>query len=116
LNAEPPIPLSIAERKTYDAYIDRIRSEGRLHAIDHTLLATFCQTLDLYLQCLEEIRTHGVLVRGRTEKELVRSPALTPLNQARDAMIKLARAVPLVNPRPDLAGVEIDKFLEEIMK
>jgi hypothetical protein len=41
----------------------------------------------LYLQSKAAVDEHGVLVRGRTEHELVRNPALTPLNQARMAGI-----------------------------
>ena len=111
----PPIPLSIAESKTWQYHTDRIRAEGRIKHIDLTLLAVFCQTLDVYRDCLEQIKSYGVLVQGRTERELVRSPALTPLNQARDALVKLSRAIPLTNPKPDTEGEEIDSFLEELM-
>lgn len=111
---DSPIPLSIAEHQTFTGHVDRIRSEGRIQQIDVTLLAVFCQTLHLYLDCLEQIKAHGILVQGRTEKELVRSPALTPLNQARDALVKIARAIPLTNPHVDTDGYEMDAFLEAL--
>jgi phage terminase small subunit len=82
--------------------------------VDHDLLATYCQTLELCERCKAEVDNHCVLVEGRTKSELVRNPALTPLNQARTDLIRLARAVPLVNPRPDLDGIGIDHLLEEL--
>lgn len=57
-----------------------------------------------YLGCMEQVDEHGILVQRRTERELVRNPALTPMNQARDALPKLARAVLLTNPKPDRDG------------
>jgi hypothetical protein len=49
---------------------------------------------------MEQVDARGVLVQGRTERELVPNPALTPMNQARDALPKPARAVLLTNPKP----------------
>ena len=60
------------------------------------------------------IDEHGVLVRGRTEYELVRNPALTPLNQARVALPVLAKAVPLANPSPDVSGAALDTWINEM--
>ena len=107
---EPPRPLSIAARLTWDRHAARIHGEGRYGQIDHDQLASYCECVEMYLQCKAAIDEHGVLVQGRTQHELVRNPALTPLNQARDALIRLARSVPLVNPKFDHEGTEIDKF------
>ncbi len=38
------------------------------------------------------------------------------LAQARTGLIRLATAVPLVDPKPNTDGIEVDKFLEEIMR
>ena len=54
------------------------------------------------------------MVQGRTERELVRNPALTPLNQARAHLLLLAPRIPLVDPKHDRDGAELDHFLEEI--
>jgi P27 family predicted phage terminase small subunit len=113
---EPPRPLSIVARQMFDRHAARIQGEGRWRQVDVDQLATYCETAELYLKCKASIDEHGVLVRGRTESELVRNPALTPLNQARGALVDLARAVPLVNPKPDSSGIEIDKLLEGLMK
>jgi hypothetical protein len=56
------------------------------------------------------------LVQGRLKHEKVRNPSLMGLSQARADLIKLARAVPLVHPKPDMDGIEVDAFLEEIMR
>jgi hypothetical protein len=53
---------------------------------------------------MEQIDLHGVLVEGRTPRELVRNPALTPMNQARAALVHLARSVPLLNAQHDHDG------------
>jgi P27 family predicted phage terminase small subunit len=114
LDFNPPIPLSISAQKTWDRHAKRIHSEGRWQYVDHDLLATYCQTLELYERCKAEVDNHGVLVEGRTKSELVRNPALTPLNQARTDLIRLAKAVPLVNPNPDHSGAALDSWLKEM--
>jgi phage terminase small subunit len=73
----PPAPLSIAARRVWDRNAARIHSEGRWKYIDQELLAVFCQTLELYERCKADVDEHGVSVRGRTERELVRNTALT---------------------------------------
>ncbi|WP_083198763.1 P27 family phage terminase small subunit [Mycobacterium malmoense] len=110
----PPRPLSLVARQVWDRNASRIHSEGRWHCIDQELLAVFCETLELYLRCREEIDNHGVLVQGRTERELVRNPALTPFNQARAHLLLLAPRIPLVNPKFDAAGIGIDHLIEEL--
>jgi P27 family predicted phage terminase small subunit len=109
-----PRPLSPVAGEVFDRHIARIYKEGRLATVDQDLLAAFAETTDLYLQCKAQVDKHGVLVRGRTERELVRNPALTPLAQARADLIRLAKAVPLVSGNPDYAGAELDAFISEM--
>jgi P27 family predicted phage terminase small subunit len=112
---DPPIPLSIAARRTWHRIAERIYKEGRWPAISQEMLGVFCQTLGLYLQCMQEIDTHGVLVEGRTTRELVRNPALTPMNQARAALVHLARSVPLLNAQHDHNGAVIDAYIDQML-
>jgi phage terminase small subunit len=112
---EPPRPLSIMARQMFDRHAARIHSEGRFKYVDHDQLCSYCECVELYLECKRAIDEHGVLVQGRTEKELVRNPALTPLNQARVALPVLAKAVPLVDPKPDRDGADIDAYIDELM-
>jgi phage terminase small subunit len=93
---DPPRALSILARQIFDRHAARIHGEGRWRQIDVDQLATYCETAELYLSCKSAVDEHGVLVQGRTERELVRNPSLTPLNQARAALVDLARAVPLL--------------------
>jgi phage terminase small subunit len=79
------------------------------------MLCTYAETVELYLRFKTDIDDHGTLVQGRLKHEMVRNPSLMGLSQARADLIKLARAVPLVHPKPDMDGVEVDQFLEEIM-
>ena len=111
---EPPRPLSIASRKMFDRHAARIHAEGRWSVIDHDALATYCETVEMYLSCKRAVDEHGVLVRGRTEKEMVKYPALTPMNQARAAAVVLAKSIPLTNPRPDHSGAALDSWLKEM--
>lgn len=111
---EPPRPLSIASRQMFDRHAARVHEEGRWSVIDHDALATYCETVELYLACKRAVDEHGVLVRGRTEHERVKNPALTPMNQARAAATVLAKAIPLTNPDPDHSGAAIDSWLKEM--
>jgi P27 family predicted phage terminase small subunit len=112
---EPPIKLSIAARRTWDRIAERIYKEGRWPAISQEMLAVFCQTLGLYLECMEQIDLYGVLVEGRTPRELVRNPALTPMNQSRAALVHLARSVPLLNAQHDQNGAAIDAYIDQML-
>jgi phage terminase small subunit len=79
------------------------------------MLGVFCQTLQLYLDCLEQINRHGVLVEGRTPRELVRNPALTPMNQSRAALVHLARSVPLINAHHDPKEAAVDAYIDSLL-
>lgn len=111
---DPPRALSLMARQVWDRNAERIHSEGRWQTIDHELLALFCETLELYLRCRDDVNAHGVLVRGRTEHELVRNPALTPLNQARGHLLLLAPRIPMTDPDADVSGVALDSWIKEM--
>jgi phage terminase small subunit len=113
---KPPRPLSIAARQIWDRHVFRIHAEGRWQQMDHDMLCTYAETIELYLRFKKDIDDHGTLVQGRLKHEMVRNPSLMGLSQARADLIKLARAVPLVHPKPDMDGIEVDHFLEEIMR
>jgi P27 family predicted phage terminase small subunit len=106
--------LSLLARQAWDRNAERIHAEGRWQTIDFELLALFCETLEFYLRCRDEINEHGILVRGRTERELVRNPALTPMNQARDHLLLLAPRIPLANRDADVSAVALDSWLKEM--
>lgn len=110
----PPMPLSIHARRTWDRLAQRIHGEGRWNYVDHDLLCIFCQTLEYYERSKEQVDTHGILVRGSRNKDMVRNPALTPMGQFRADLIRLSRVIPIVNPKPDQAGIEVDQFLESV--
>ena len=108
--------MSIAARLVWDRHVKRIHAEGRWSQVDHDLLCLFAETTELYLRFKKDIDDHGTLVQGRTLQEKVRNPSLMGLSQARADLIRIAKAVPLTHPRPDMDGVEVDQFLEEIMR
>jgi phage terminase small subunit len=111
----PPIPLSITARKAWDTIAERIHREGRWGAISPEQLGVYCKTLAHYLDCAEEVEKHGVLVQGRTERELVRNPALTPLSQARAALVHLSRSVPLTNAGHDTHAAALDSYIDGLL-
>ena len=113
---QPPRPLSLAARKVWDAHAGRIHSEGRWSVVDHDMLALYAETCELYFRFKADVDEHGTLVTGRSAQEKVRNPSLMGLAQARTDLIRLAKAVPLVDPKPNTDGIEVDKFLEEIMR
>jgi phage terminase small subunit len=115
LQFDPPIPLSIAARKTWDRMAERIHKDGRWPAISQEQLAVYCKTLHLFLECSEQVEKYGVLVQGRTERELVRNPALTPMSQSRAALVHLARSVPLINAQHDAHSAALDAYIDQML-
>lgn len=111
----PPRPLTLPARHVWDRNAKRVYDEGRWNAIDHELLAVFAETMDLYLQFTADIKTHGTLVQGRNLQEKVRNPSLIGLAQCRTDLIRLAKAIPLIDLKGDRAGADVNSFLEELM-
>jgi phage terminase small subunit len=99
----------------WDAHAGRIHSEGRWSTVDQDMLALYADTMELYFRFKADLDEHGTLVVGRSAQERVRNPSLMGLAQARTDLIRLAKAVPLVDPKPDRDGIETDRFLEEIL-
>jgi phage terminase small subunit len=112
----PQRPLSIAARQVWDAHAARIHREGRWSTVDHDLLCLYAETVVLYLRFKVDVDEHGTLVVGRSAQERVRNPSLMGLAQARTDSIRLAKAIPLVDPKPRQDGIEVDRLLEEIMR
>jgi phage terminase small subunit len=111
----PPRPLTAAAREIFDRqHGARIFTEGRWKAIDVDLLAAYSECVVIYLECQNAVETQGALVMGRNSGELVRNAALTPLNQSREAVLKLAKAVPLVDHRAAGKQADWDKFIKEM--
>lgn len=108
----PPRELTLPARKHFDRIAQRVYVEGRWASVDVELLAVFAEALALYIECRQAVDAHGVLVQGRTEHELVRNPALTPMSQTRADLIRLAKAIPLAVHK-DTDGVDalIDAYV-----
>jgi P27 family predicted phage terminase small subunit len=115
MDLSPPRGLSLAARSHWDRIATRIHEQGRYHQVDLEMLACFCEALELYEECKKDVAEHGILVEGRTPKERVRNPALTPLHQVRDSLIKLARAVPIANASADRESKAFDEFLDSML-
>jgi phage terminase small subunit len=82
--------------------------------VDHDLLALYAETLEMYLRFKEDIDNYGTLVQGRSAQERVKNPSVVGLSNARADMVRLAKAIPLTNPRPDVSGAALDSWLKEL--
>jgi phage terminase small subunit len=82
--------------------------------VDHDLLALYAETLEMYLRFKEDIDNYGTLVQGRSAQERVKNPSVVGLSNARADMVRLAKAIPLTNPRPDVSGAAPDSWLKEL--
>lgn len=118
MELEPPYPLALPARKHWDRISKSIYAAGRWPVISEDLLAQFCQTLALSQELLNGIIQDGVLVGGaRSDREKVRHPLFTPWSQMQTMLVKLARAIPLVDPKSvDLAGAAIDAAIDAMLR
>jgi phage terminase small subunit len=97
--------LSPPARRHWDRLSKEIHGQGRWDMISHDLLANFCQMLHLSQECLATILADGVVVAcSRSDRERVRHPLWTPYTQCQQNLIRLARTVPLVDPKSDHSG------------
>jgi phage terminase small subunit len=112
----PPRPLDAVAREVWNRHADRIWHEGRWPAVDQELLAVFAETLALYLKFTADVDRYGTLVRGRTDRELVRNPSLMGLGQCRADLVRLARQVPLMAQRIETSDTgDVDAFIADLM-
>jgi phage terminase small subunit len=112
MDLEPPRQLSLPARQTWDRHATRIYSEGRWNVIDQDLLCVYAETLQLYQELKADVDRHGTLVPGRGAQELVRNPSLMGWAACRTDLIRLSRAIPLVNANPNVDGIAIDQLIE----
>lgn len=111
---DPPRPLSLPARTHWNRLSKRLHNEGRWPAICQDSLATYCETLALYLRLQADVELHGTLVQGRSAQELVRNPSIIGLTSTRGDLIRLARLIPLAAPKAvDELGALIDTYLDE---
>lgn len=116
MQIDPPFPLSLSARRHWDRISAQLHGRGRWETISPDLLANFCQMLHLSQECLAAILADGVVVAGsRSERERVRHPLWTPYQQCQANLIKLARSIPLVDPKADHSGAALDSWLDDMM-
>ncbi|WP_232517792.1 hypothetical protein [Mycobacterium intracellulare] len=84
--------------------------------MSHDLLANFCQVLHLAQECISNIMQDGVVVAGsRSDRDRVRHPLWTPYTQCQQTLIRLARSIPLVDPKADASDAALDSWLDEMV-
>jgi hypothetical protein len=94
-----------------------ITAQGRWSSISHDLLANFCQVLALSQELMNAIIGDGVLVPGARngERNKVRHPLLTPWSQTQATLIRLGKAIPLVDPKGTNDGNVIDAYIDGLI-
>ena len=113
---EPPFEPSLPARRRWDGLARDLHGQGRWDAISHDLLAAFCQLLHLSQECLTAILADGVVVAGsRSDRDRVRHPLWTPYTQCQQNLIRLARSIPLVDPKADHSGAALDSWIDELV-
>ena len=116
VDLDPPFPLSLPARRHWDRLAAEIHGQGRWDTISRAVLANFCQLLHLSQECLTAILAYGVMVvRSRSERDRVRHPIWTPYTQCQQNLIRLARSIPLVDPKADVSGAALDSWLDELV-
>ena len=116
VDLDPPFPLSLPARRHWDRLAAEIHGQGRWDTISRDVLANFCQLLHLSQECLTAILAYGVMVvRSRSERDRVRHPIWTPYTQCQQNLIRLARSIPLVDPKADVSGAALDSWLDELV-
>ena len=116
VDLEPPYELTLPAPRHWDRLAKQIHAQGRWDVVSHDLLASFCQLLHLSQECLDAILADGVVVAGsRSDRDRVRHPLWTPYSRTQANLVRLARSIPLVDPKVDHSGATIDSWLDEMM-
>jgi P27 family predicted phage terminase small subunit len=110
---EPPMSLKPAALEIWSRHAERIKAEGRLGAVDHDALMVYSETLATYRELQAAIEEAGVLVSGRAG-ELVKNPCLSALTATRDSLLRLSRAVPLVDSAAALESARFDRWVDSL--
>jgi hypothetical protein len=72
--------------------------------------------LHLSQECLNAILADGVVVTGsRSERDRFRHPLWTPYTQCQQNLIRLARSIPLVDPKADVSGAALDSWIDDLV-
>jgi phage terminase small subunit len=116
LDFEPPFPLTLPARRHWLRISRQIHGQGRWAVVSHDLLASFCQQLAVSQELLTQITAEGVMVPGsRSERDRVRHPLWTPYMQCQQTLIRLARSIPLTDPKADTSGAALDSWIDEMV-
>jgi P27 family predicted phage terminase small subunit len=110
---EPSWELKPTALEVWRRHAERIKSEGRWDAIDRDALTTYAATLATYRELQDAVDAAGVLVSGRNG-ELVKNPVLSPLTATRDSLLRLSRAVPLVDSAAALESARFDRWADSL--
>lgn len=52
---------------------------------------------------------------SRSDRDRVRHPLWTPYSQLQQSLIRLARTIPLVDPKADHSGAALDAWIDELV-
>jgi phage terminase small subunit len=110
---DPPMELNAAALAVWNRHAELITAQGRWTAINHDALALYARTLATADELQKAVDDAGVLISGRGGG-LVRNPCLGPLAASRADLLRLARAVPLVDREAALATAKFDRWMDSL--
>lgn len=110
---ESPFPLSDVADAHFQRIARQLYDAGRWASVAQDLVAAYADTLATFVECSRVIAAEGLMVDGRNRGAgTVRHPLLSPLNQTRQALVYLAKTIPLATS----PHVERDHEFEEWMR
>jgi phage terminase small subunit len=109
----PSWELKPAALEIHQRHAARIKADGRWDAIDRDALTTYAATLAMYRELQAAVDAAGVLVTGR-DGALVKNPVLPALAATRDSLLRLSRAIPLVDSAAALESARFDRWADSL--
>lgn len=111
----PPFALSDAAGAHFQRIARQLYDAGRWASVAQDLVAVYAESLASFVECTRVIAAEGLMVDGRNRGAgTVRHPLLSPLNQTRQALVYLAKSIPLAtNPHVE-RDHEFERWMQEI--
>jgi P27 family predicted phage terminase small subunit len=88
--AREGVELALESRREYRRMSRRLSALGLLTELDGGLLALYCDAYARWVVASRGLQKHGLLVKGRTNREPVKSPYAVLVDHAFDRMVKIA--------------------------
>src|ERR1700676_5208881 len=114
MSEQPPWQLKPAALEIWNRHAARLKAEGRFGAVDVDALCVYAETLSTYRALQAAVEENGVMIPGARAGEPVKNPVLPALAATRDSLLRLARAVPLVDGAAALESARFDRWVDSL--